>query len=65
MMKIENWHRRQALMFASQLPEKKDDAQAILECVRELVTTFLKSDAPEPTKATIVTLVRDCQDLSA
>ena len=41
------------------------DALAVLECVRELVETFLQSDAPEPAKATIVTLVRDCQDLSA
>ncbi len=64
-VKIEQWHRRQALMFASQLPETPADALAILECVRELVTTFLKSDAPEPAKATVVTLVRDCQDLSA
>jgi hypothetical protein len=64
-MKIEQWHRRQAMMLASQLPETRDDTLAILECVRELVTTFLQSDTPEPAKATIVTLVRDCQDLSA
>jgi hypothetical protein len=64
-MKIETWHRRQAFMLASQLPEPKADALAVLECVRELVETFLQSDAPEPAKAQVITLVRDCQDLSA
>jgi hypothetical protein len=64
-MKIERWHRRQAVMLASQLPEGPGDALAVLECVRELVTTFLQSDTAEPAKATIITLVRDCQDLSA
>jgi hypothetical protein len=66
-MKIEHWHRRHALLLASQLPDGRDDALAVLECARELVTTFLQSDTPEPAKATatIVTLVRDCQDLSA
>jgi hypothetical protein len=63
--KIEHWHRRQAVMLASQLPESMADSMAILECVKELVETFLQSDAPEPTKATIITLVKDCQDLSA
>jgi hypothetical protein len=65
MMKIEQWHRRQALCLASQLPDGPDDALAVLDCVRELVGTFLHSDTPEPAKATIVTLVRDCQDLRA
>jgi hypothetical protein len=64
-MKIEHWHRRHALTLASQLPDGRDDALAVLECVRELVTAFLRADGPEPAKAKIVTLVRDCQDLSA
>jgi len=64
-MKIEQWHRRHALMIASQLPDGKGDAPAVLDCVKELVVTFLQLDTPEPAKATIVTLVRDCQDLSA
>jgi hypothetical protein len=38
---------------------------AVLECDRALVETFLRSDIPEPAKATVVTLVQDCQDLSA
>ena len=64
-MKIEQWHRRHALMLASQLPDGKGDALAVLDCVKEVVVTFLQLDTPEPAKATIVTLVRDCQDLSA
>jgi hypothetical protein len=64
-MKIEQWHRRHALMIASQLPDGRNDALAVLECVSELVATFLQSDTAVPAKATIVTLVRDCQDLSA
>jgi hypothetical protein len=64
-MKIETWHRRQALTLASQLPEGRDDALAVLDCVRELVATFLQSDTPEPVKAPVVTLVRPRPDLSA
>ena len=64
-MKIEQWHRRHALMIASQLPDGKGDARAVLDCVKEVVVTFLQLDTPEPAKAAIVTLVRDCQDLSA
>jgi len=62
-MEIETWHRRQALMLASQLPEGPDDALAILDCVRELIVTFLQADTPEPAKAPVVTLVRPRPDL--
>jgi hypothetical protein len=64
-MKIEHWHRRQALCLASQLPDGPDDALAILECVRELAVTFLHSDTPQPAKAPVVTLIRPRPDLSA
>jgi hypothetical protein len=64
-MKIEQWHRRQALMLATQLPEGPGDALAVLDCVRELVATFLQSDMPEPAKAPVVTLIRPRPDLSA
>jgi hypothetical protein len=57
-MKIEPWHRRHALTLASQLPDGHDDALAVLECARELVTAFLQADAPEPVKAPVVALVR-------
>ena len=52
-------------MLASQLPEGPDDALAILDCVREIVVTFLQVDTPEPAKAPVVTLVRPRSDLSA
>jgi hypothetical protein len=66
-MKIEQWHRRQAITLASQLPDNPADALMVLQAARELVETFLQPDTPEPAKATakIVTLVRDCPDLSA
>jgi hypothetical protein len=47
MAKIESWHRRHALMLASQLPDGIEDAQMVLEATRELVESFLK-----PTPAT-------------
>jgi hypothetical protein len=52
-------------MLASQLPEGRDDALAVLDCVRELVATFLQSDTPELAKAPVVTLIRPRPDLSA
>jgi hypothetical protein len=63
--KIEAWHRRQALTLASQLPDNPDDDLAVIECVRELIETFLHVDMPEPEKAAVVTLVRPRPDLSA
>jgi hypothetical protein len=62
---IEHWHRRHALTIAGQPPDGRGDALAVLKCVTELVETFLTSDTPEPGKAKLITLVRDCQDLSA
>ena len=41
-----NWHRRQALMLASQLPEDVTDAKLIVEAVRELLETFMIEDPP-------------------
>lgn len=42
-----NWHRRQALMLASQLPEDVTDARLIIEAVRELLDTFMVEEAPK------------------
>jgi hypothetical protein len=64
-MKIETWHRRHALTIASKLPDGRDDALAVLDCVRELVATFLQSDSPDPAKAPVVVLVRPRSDLTA
>jgi hypothetical protein len=64
-MKIEHWHRRHALTLAIQSPDGRDDALAVLECARELVTAFLQADTPELVKAPVVTLIRSRPDLSA
>ncbi|MDB5610495.1 MAG: hypothetical protein JWP25_7395 [Bradyrhizobium sp.] len=64
-MKIEHWHRRHALTLAGQLPDGRDDALAVVDCVRELVVGFLQVDMPEPTKAPVVSLIRSRPDLSA
>ncbi|SHH20506.1 hypothetical protein SAMN05444169_6305 [Bradyrhizobium erythrophlei] len=59
-MKIETWHRRQGPNA-----RKPANALAVLDCVRELVATFLQSDTPEPAKAPVVTLIRPRPDLCA
>lgn len=38
----ENWHRRQAIQLAAQLPEDAKDALIVLELTKELVEVFLK-----------------------
>jgi hypothetical protein len=35
------WHRRLALGLSAQLPDNAEDARAVLDCVAELVETFL------------------------
>jgi hypothetical protein len=39
------WHRRQALMLASQLPENSADARLIIQAVTELLDTFMSDTA--------------------
>lgn len=43
------WHRRQAITLASQLPENQSDALLVIAALKELVETFLddKGDQPE------------------
>jgi transposase len=45
--------------------DKRPHHLAVLDCVREIVVTFLHVDMPEPAKAAVVTLVRQLPDLSA
>src|ERR1700730_3724124 len=46
-------------MLASQLPDGRDDALAVLDCVRELIETFLRSEEPAPAaKAKVLSLIR-------
>ena len=41
-MKEETWHRRQALMLASQLPEEYNDALLVIRATERLVLDFLR-----------------------
>ena len=41
------WHKRQAMMLASQLPENAADARLVLEAMAELVETFIGRDREE------------------
>jgi hypothetical protein len=56
--KEEAWHRRHAVMLASQLPECTDDALIILRLTAQLVTDFLTQpdEAQKPTP--VVAFVR-------
>jgi hypothetical protein len=43
----QNWHRRQAMLLASQLPENTADALLVLQAAQELVETFLNKSGPD------------------
>lgn len=45
------WHRRQAMMLASQLPEDIADARLVVQAVMELLETFLADESTQqPTR---------------
>jgi hypothetical protein len=50
------WHRRQAITLASQLPDSTADALLVIEALRALVETFL-AGSPEQEAATLSTNV--------
>jgi hypothetical protein len=57
-------HRVHAVQIVASLPNDLEDALLVLRAAERLVRGFLIE--PEPAKpAQIVSLVRDCQDLSA
>jgi len=62
MAKEESWHRRQAVMLASQLPEETEDALLVLRLATQLVTDFLTVDQPERKPAPVIALIggNDC-----
>ena len=43
------WHRKQALLLASQLPDNINDAKLVLQAVTELLETFIAT-APDITE---------------
>ena len=59
-MKIETWHRRHAVMLASQLPDGIEDARIILRLATELVNDFLaEPEQPARPVATVVSIRSD------
>jgi hypothetical protein len=58
MSKIESWHRRHAVMLASQLPDNTEDALSVLRMAIQLVEQFL-AEGEEPAKRSVVQLVRE------
>jgi hypothetical protein len=57
-MKVSSWHRRQALMLASQLPDR-EDARIILGLMQDLVEDFLQEPDAIPRPASVVLLKRE------
>lgn len=55
---MEGWHRRHAVMLASQLPEDTTDAKLVLQAVQELVETFLVQTPEGPQPDNVRTLRR-------
>jgi hypothetical protein len=60
-VKIEEWHCREAVMLASQLPEKTEDALLVLRLATELVADFLTVDEPEMKSASVIALIGGSQ----
>ena len=54
-----NWHRRHALMLATQLPDDIADARLVLEAANELVETFLTERIEGPARPNVLLLNRD------
>jgi hypothetical protein len=54
----ENWHKRHALMLASQLPENASDANSVIRELQNLVDTWLHpAEVSAPSR--VLALVRD------
>ena len=53
-MKTEAWHKRHAVMIASQLPDNEEDALAVLDAARQLVTGFLAEPKAEKSSPVVV-----------
>ncbi|WP_407146331.1 hypothetical protein [Bradyrhizobium sp. ORS 86] len=53
-MKVEPWHRRQAIHIAAALPERDEDALIVLRLATELVTGFLAATEQPAKPATVV-----------
>lgn len=58
MTKIEPWHRRHAVMLASQLPENTEDGLIILRLATQFVTDFLMQSGEAQKPAPVIAFVR-------
>jgi hypothetical protein len=54
----ENWHKRHALMLASQLPDNASDANVVIRELQNLVDTWLHVE-PAAVPSKVLALVRD------
>jgi hypothetical protein len=59
MAKEESWHRRQAIVLASQLPENIEDARIVLRLVMQIADDFLAEPEPAQAPNNVLALVRD------
>jgi hypothetical protein len=55
----ENWHKRQAIMLASQLPDNVSDANAVIRELQNLVDTWLHPANETSLPPNVVSMVRD------
>ena len=51
------WHRRHAVMVAAQLPERREDALAVLRLASQLVTDFLTDPDPGRNPVPVIVLI--------
>jgi hypothetical protein len=56
--KEEAWHRRHAIMLASQLPENTEDGLIILRLAMQIVTDFLMQSGEAQKPAPVVSLIK-------
>jgi hypothetical protein len=64
-MKPENWHRRHAVMLASQLPEETEDALTVLRLATQLVTGFLAEPDEAPKAAPVFSIIQSSKSVDA
>jgi hypothetical protein len=64
-MKPENWHRRHAVMLASQLPEETEDALTVLRLATQLVKGFLAERDRAPIAAPVFSIVQSPKSIDA
>ena len=62
--KIEAWHRRHAIMLASQLPDDTEDGLIILRLTTQILTDFLMQSGEAQKPTSVVAFVRAPGDVA-